>query len=75
MTIGFSNNNFSQVDLSSEESEESQKEEEVRNLETTSVSCDASSKAKKEKPQVKDLSNLTSSQLEAIIGGSLNEYK
>lgn len=47
------------------------------------MSCDKSSrtsvkkntfyKSQREGNKIKDLSNLTSSQLEAIIGGSLNE--
>ncbi|KAG5332861.1 NSD2 methyltransferase, partial [Acromyrmex heyeri] len=67
-----------EVHLSSEESEESQKEEEENNLETNFTSCDKSSRTKetvhksqKKVNQAKELSNLTSSQLEAIIGVSL----
>ncbi|XP_072742507.1 histone-lysine N-methyltransferase NSD2 isoform X2 [Anoplolepis gracilipes] len=69
-----------EVHLSSEESEESQKEEEENNLETSFMSSDKSSRTMKKKTfyklqqeenQAKELSNLTSSQLEAIIGGSL----
>ncbi|XP_011260373.1 histone-lysine N-methyltransferase NSD2 [Camponotus floridanus] len=70
-----------EVHLSSEESEESQKEEEESNLETNFMSYDKNSrimkktfyKSQREKNQAKELSNLTSSQLEAIIGGSLCE--
>lgn len=77
--IILSNNVASQVHLSSEESEESQKEEEENNLETNFTSCDKSSriketvhKSQKKINQAKELSNLTSSQLEAIIGVSLS---
>ncbi|KOC64333.1 putative histone-lysine N-methyltransferase NSD2 [Habropoda laboriosa] len=76
-----------EVHPSSEESEESQKEddEEVTRS-TTFMPCEYSSKStkrktlhrlslrlKEEKDQVEELNNLTSSQLEAIIGGSLFE--
>ncbi|XP_029154906.1 histone-lysine N-methyltransferase NSD2 [Nylanderia fulva] len=71
-----------EVQLSSEESEESQKEEEESYLKTNFMSCDKSSrimkkntfdKLQREESQVKELNNLTSSQLEAIIGASLCE--
>ncbi|EZA60650.1 putative histone-lysine N-methyltransferase NSD2 [Ooceraea biroi] len=71
-----------EVQPSSEESEESQKEEEENNLETNFKSSDENSKtlkkktlhkSQREETQVKELNNLTSSQLKAIIGGSLVE--
>ncbi|XP_077258296.1 nuclear receptor binding SET domain protein isoform X1 [Temnothorax americanus] len=69
-----------EVHLSSEESEESQKEEEEHNLESNFMSCDKRTmtketfhKSQKKENQAKELSNLTSSQLEAIIGVSLAE--
>lgn len=72
-----------QVQPSSEESEESQKEEEESNLETNLISCDDETskiskkktlhKSQREETQAKELNNLTSSQLQAIIGGSLIE--
>lgn len=75
----------SQVYPSSEESEESQKEEAESNTETNFISFDENSrtlktkashrislKLQREENQAKELDNLTSSQLEAIIGGSLS---
>ncbi|XP_071859835.1 nuclear receptor binding SET domain protein isoform X2 [Bombus fervidus] len=76
-----------EVHPSSEESEESQKEDDEEATQSTNfMPCEYSSKSMKrkelhrlslrlkgEKDQVEKFSNLTSSQLEAIIGGSLFE--
>ncbi|XP_050473903.1 histone-lysine N-methyltransferase NSD2 isoform X3 [Bombus huntii] len=76
-----------EVHPSSEESEESQKEDDEEAMQSTNfMPCEYSSKSMKrkelhrlslrlkgEKDQVEKFSNLTSSQLEAIIGGSLFE--
>ncbi|XP_017886764.1 histone-lysine N-methyltransferase NSD2 isoform X2 [Ceratina calcarata] len=75
-----------EVHPSSEESEESQKEDEEEAIAHVDLSCEYNSKRTRRKPlhrlslklkeqrdQVEKLSNLTSSQLEAIIGCSLFE--
>lgn len=73
-----------QVHPSSEESEESQKEDDEEAMHSTNfMPYEYNSKRKElhrlslklkgEKDQVEKLNNLTSSQLEAIIGGSLSE--
>lgn len=76
---------YVQVHPSSEESEESQKEDDEEAIQFADfMPCDSKNMKRKElhrlslrlkggKDQVEKLSNLTSSQLEAIIGGSLLE--